>query len=313
MSAASANPHAPSIGRVRRWLGPLHVTGVFWYRLPYWAVRHGLLAAWSFPFFVPLFSGLFFLLLRRIRHGIAANLEAVLGPCGFWERQRRIYRTMEAFAWCYGARYHQLACPDRFTVELEGAEHVPTDPKRGVLFVTAHVGQWELSSHLASHGQKRRVHVVREAEIDPDAQRFVEGLLRTLSAQGVSTHFASDDPRLGLALGEALRRGEIVALQGDRPRVHGRTHTARLFGRPIPLPVGPQALARATGAVLVPVFSFREGRYHYRVVVRPPIAVARTAARDADVAAAVEALAAEIEWAIRRAPNQWFCFRPLWD
>ena len=49
------------------------------------------------------------------------------------------------------------------------------------------------------------------------------------------------------------------------------------------------------------------------MVVRPPIAVARTAARDADIAAAVEALAAEIEWAIRRAPNQWFCFRPLWD
>jgi lauroyl/myristoyl acyltransferase len=64
---------------------------------------------------------------------------------------------------------------------------------------------------------------------------------------------------------------------------------------------------------LLPVFSFREGRYAYRVVVRPPIPVARTGDRDADVAEAVQRLAGEIEWAIRRAPHQWFCLRRLWS
>lgn len=305
-------PHAPERGRVRRLLGPFYVTGVFWYRLPYWAIRHGILSPRTFPAFVRLFATFFSLALGNIRDAIASNLEAVLGPCGFWERQRRIYRTIETFSWCYGARYEQVVHPGRFRVEVEGAEHVPTDPSRGLLFVTAHIGQWELSSHLASHGLERPVHVVREEEMDPEAQRFIEGLVRDMSAEGVTTHFASDDPRLGIALAEALRRGEIVALQGDRPRTHGRTHTAQLFGRPMPLPVGPQSLARAAGAELVPVFSFREGRYAYRVVVRPPITVARTRDRDADVADAVQRLAAEIEWAIRRAPHQWFCFRRLW-
>jgi lauroyl/myristoyl acyltransferase len=298
---------------VRRWLGPFYVTGVFWYRLPHWAVRQGVLSVATFPFFVMLFTTFFALFLRNVRKGIAANLEVVLGPCGFWERQRRIYRTLEAFAWCYGARYEHHEHPELFHVEVEGTENIPDDPGRGLLFVTAHLGQWELSSHLASHGRRRPVHVVREEELDPESQRYVEGLLRDLSADGVTTHFASDDPRLGLALAEALRRGEIVALQGDRPRAHGRTCTARIFGRPMPLPVGPQALARATGAALLPVFSFREGRRTYRVIVRPAINVARTGQRDADVAAAVQALADEIEWAIRRAPLQWFCFRPLWD
>jgi KDO2-lipid IV(A) lauroyltransferase len=105
----------------------------------------------------------------------------------------------------------------------------------------------------------------------------------------------------------------MVALQGDRPRLGGRTHTAPLFGRALSLPVGPPALARATGAALLPVFSFREGRDVYRVIVRPPIPVARTADREADVGQAVDRLAAEIEWAIRRAPHQWFCFRRLWS
>jgi lauroyl/myristoyl acyltransferase len=298
---------------VRRLLGPFYVTGVFWYRLPYWAIRRGILSARTFPFFVAVFSTIFSIALRNVRRAIAANLEVVLGPCGFVERQRRIHRTIEAFSWCYGARYEQIVHPGRFRVEMEGTEHIPGDPGRGIVFVTAHVGQWELSSHLASHGLRRPVHVVREEEMDPEAQRFIAGLVREMSAEGVTTHFASDDPRLGLALAEALRRGEIVALQGDRPRANGRTHTASLFGRPTALPVGPQALCRATGALLVPVFSFREGRYAFRLVVRPPIEVARTGDRDQDVAEAVQRLAAEIEWAIRRAPHQWFCLRRLWS
>ena len=305
-------PHAPEQGRMRRLLGPFYVTGVFWYRLPYRAARSGVLSPYTFRAWVALCSTIFSIVLWNIRNAIAANLEVVLGPCGFWERQRRIYRTIEAFSWCYGARYEQMVRPGRFRVETDGVEHIPTDPARGVIFVTAHLGQWELSSHLASHGLRRPVHVVREEEMDPEAQRFIEGLVRDMSSEGVTTHFASDDPRLGIALAEALRRGEVVALQGDRPRVNGRTHTAQLFGRPMPLPVGPQALARATGAALLPVFSFREGLYAYRVVVRPPIPVARTRDRDADVSNAVQRLAGEIEWAIRRAPHQWFCLRRLW-
>jgi lauroyl/myristoyl acyltransferase len=306
-------PHAPEHGRLRRLLGRFYVTGVFWYRLPYRAVQTGVLSPLTFPAWVALCTTIFSLVLGNIRKAVAANLEVVLGPCGFWERERRIRRTIRAFSWCYGARYEQIVHPGRFRVEVEGAEHIPTDPSRGIIFVTAHIGQWELSSHLASHGLKRPVHVVREEEIDPEAQRFIEGLVRDMSAEGVTTHFASDDPRLGITLAEALRRGEVVALQGDRPRANGRTQTAQIFGRPIRLPVGPQALARATGAALVPVFSFREGRYAFRVVVRPPIEVARTRDRDADVADAVQRLAAEIEWAIRRAPHQWFCLRRLWS
>ena len=127
------------------------------------------------------------------------------------------------------------------------------------------------------------------------------------------THYAGDDPRLAIELSGGVRRGELVALQGDRPRAGGRTITTRIFGKPMPLPVGPVALARAAGVPLLPVFSFREGVLRRGRVIRPPIIVARTANRDADHSAAVNQLAAEIEWAIRERPHQWFCFKKLWD
>jgi KDO2-lipid IV(A) lauroyltransferase len=116
----------------------------------------------------------------------------------------------------------------------------------------------------------------------------------------------------GMELLDALRRGDIVAMQGDRPRAGGRSIDATLFGRPFPLPPGPAALARTADAPLLPVFVLREGRRRYRVVFRPPIHVPRTGDRAADLTATMRQVAAEIEWAIRRAPHQWFCFRRLW-
>src|SRR5258705_8106469 len=52
-------PHAPEQGRVRRLLGRFYVTGVFWYRLPYNAVRYHVLSRYTFPAWVALCSTIF--------------------------------------------------------------------------------------------------------------------------------------------------------------------------------------------------------------------------------------------------------------
>jgi phosphatidylinositol dimannoside acyltransferase len=153
--------------------------------------------------------------------------------------------------------------------------------------------------------------VVREAETDPRAQRFIAELIRSRSGDLYTTHFA-EDPQLGVDLLDALRRGEIVALQGDRPRNGGRAAYISLFGRPFPVPVGPLALARAAGVPILPVFVFREGRKRYRCSLRAPIRISATGDRQADMEQVLQRFAAELEWAISHRPHQWFCFRKLW-
>jgi lauroyl/myristoyl acyltransferase len=312
-AAAAGAPHAPEASWGRRILGPFHATGVFWHRLPYRGFRSGIMTDWFYPIATFVFTTIFYLSLWKIGRAIASNLEAVLGPCSFLERQRRIFRTLHQFAWCYGARYDQLVRPQKFQGVVEGQHHVDAlDPREGLMFVTAHIGHWEVASHMPSSGMQRRVHVVREEEMDPDAQALVEQILRDSGTTGLVTHFAGDDLTLGLRLSDALRQGEIVALQADRPRTGGRARTISMFGRPMSMPMGPAVLARATGVPVVPVFSFREGYFRYRVVVRQPFRVEKTADRDADVVRTIERLGAEIEWAIRERPHQWFCFRRLW-
>ena len=155
----------------------------------------------------------------------------------------------------------------------------------------------------------RHVHVVREEEMDKEAQEFVRKLVESQVQQGLTMHFASDDPMLGTRLLKALRQGDIVAVQGDRPRTGARSVAGELFGRPIDLPAGPAALARAAGVPLMPVFVFREGRHKSRVVCRPPIRVGKD---DRDFSQVMGRIAAEVEEAIRSRPYQWFCFRELW-
>lgn len=308
----AAQPHRPALGLTHRLLGQFHVTGVFWYRLHFWAATT--MPGWFQRAGFPVVTAVFFLILGRIRGAVASNLEPVLGPAGWWTRWRRAHRTLQTFAQCLTERYQRMADPSQrpFVIEGESFWREATDDGRGAVLVSAHIGPWETGVYLGAGHERRVVHVVREEEIDQRAQQFI----RTLVGRGgdhIVTHYAGDDPRLALELAEALRKGELVALQGDRPRAGGRTVTAQIFGKPMPLPIGPAALARAANVPLLPVFNFREGYGTGRTVIRPPFRVARTANREADFAAAIQQLASEIEWAIRERPHQWFCFRKLWD
>jgi KDO2-lipid IV(A) lauroyltransferase len=252
--------------------------------------------------------------LVRVRRAIGANLAAALGPAGFVERQRRCLRTIRTFGMCLIERYERFATDRPFAVELEAPEHwrAVADGGRGFVMVTAHLGLYEAGSMMPAAKAARRVHVVREPEPDPRAQAFIQETVAAVEGANYRMHFQTGDPLQALALVEALDRGEVVAVQADRPHAGGKTVAATLFGRPFPLPVGPAVLARTARVPMLPVFALREGRRRFRLVFRPPIEVARTGNRGADLEAAMRSVAGEIEYAIRRAPDQWFVFRELW-
>ncbi len=305
------NPHAPEAGWMRKVLGPLYFTGAVWFRLHRFGVRA--VPQWAFVPAIAFFAFAFSVALRNIRAAIASNLEEVLGPCGWWTRQARIYRTFNTFSWCLSERYERLSTDRQFQIDGDGLDHWReiNGSGQGFILVTAHIGAWEVGSMLPAFQEERQVHVVRERESDPEAQRFVSELIRSRAGDFYITHFA-EDPQLGVDLLDALRRNEIVALQGDRPRAGGRTAQLSLFGRPYPLPVGPVALARAAGVPILPVFVFREGRLRYRCSLRQPIRVESTANRQGDMDRALQAFVGELECAISHRPHQWFCFRKLW-
>lgn len=314
---AEPAPHAPRIGRLARLLGPLRVDGVFWYRIHRFGATH--VPDWFAPIGIAAFTAAFSVALSGIGRAIASNLEPVLGPAGWWTRRRRAFRTFREFAWCLTERYERTgpARPGRVAresrVEVDDIDvWLDASAAGGLIALSAHFGNWEFGSAIPATRDARRVHVVREPESDPRAQEFIRSLVESSSGGLHVTHFASDDPALGVRLLEALRAGEIVALQGDRPRRGGATAETTLFGRPYALPVGPFALARLADVPIVPVFLAREGRRAYRLRFGAAIRVAPDGDRRAAIRAAAALYATELERAIRAAPHQWFCFANLW-
>ena len=312
-AGASAPSQAPEGGLAKRLLGRFHVTGSFWYRLHHRGLQR--IPRWSIRPLIILFTTIFFLVLRKIRRAIAQNLIAPLGPCGWIERQRRIYRTMRNLAWSLTERYERLNASRSPTLSLAGDEHWEPllERETGVVIVTAHIGNWETSFLDPRAAHDRHLHIVREEENDPEAQDYIRGLIESQAGDQVTVHFAkSDDFTLATRLLTGLRRGDLVAVQGDRPRTGSRTVPCEIFGRPMKLPSGPAALCRAAEVPMLPVFSFRSGRLATEVVVRPPIWVERSRDQRTDLRSAMQKVAGQIEWAIRQDPYQWYCFRDLW-
>jgi len=298
------NPQAPEVSRFARRLGVFRFNGAFWIRLHVWGVKH--LPSWLTYPLMPIFAFCFQLALGSVRRALAANHSAIFGRASWPVRQWRIFRTIHVFSWCLTERYEWLTKPIRQRVTTEGEGHWRklAEEGRGSLVVTAHLGNWEIGSALPARQESRVVHLVREPEMDPDVQKFFQGLIEGLGDRNYITHFASQDPGLALKLREALGRNELVALQGDRPRAGSKTISVKLFDRPYELPRGPFALARVSGCPIIPVFMLREGRFRYRVIINKPI---RIESRAEEEKAAAQ-LAKCIETSIRRKPHQWFCF-----
>ena len=111
--------------------------------------------------------------------------------------------------------------------------------------------------------------------------------------------------------GAARQRDRVPAVR-PRPRAH-RASRSSSSARRTTLPAGPATLAIRTGAPLLPVGCYFTPRYNgHHAVVRPPVPTVRRGGLRDDVARVTQALARELEFLIRRAPEQWHLFQPNW-
>src|SRR5262245_31455992 len=173
---------------------------------------------------------------------------------------------------------------------------------RGLVVLTAHLGNWELAGRMLARYGARPTHVVVAAEADPAVERFLRG--GEAPVRFVTRHA----PTTSLTLLAALRRGEIVALQGDRALGTRGDVAHPFFGAPALFPMGPFMLARAARAPVVPAFCLLDDDRRYRIVVGTP-----TVVKAGGEAAALGRWVGTLETMVRRHPTQWFNFYDVWS
>ena len=171
-----------------------------------------------------------------------------------------------------------------------------------MISLTAHVGNWELAGRLLALRSARPTHVVV-------AEEEVRALKRWVRRDGDGVRFVPRSaPTVSLQLVAALRRGEVVAVQGDRALGTRGDALVPFFGRPAPFPLGPFILARALRVPLVPAFCMLDSDRRYAVTVPEPLTV--TAGGEED---ALRTWVALLEDTVRRHPTQWFNFFDVWN
>jgi lauroyl/myristoyl acyltransferase len=182
-----------------------------------------------------------------------------------------------------------------------GAERlIPAE--QGVIFLTAHVGNWELAGRLLAVGAARPTHVVVAAEEARELERWVR-------RDGDRVRFVPRSrPTVSLDLLAALRRGDVVAMQGDRALGTRGDVRVPFFGRPAPFPIGPFVLARAAAVPIVAAFCVLGADDRYTLRVCEPRTV-----KSGDEEDALRAWVAHLEDVVRHRPTHWFNFFDIWN
>jgi phosphatidylinositol dimannoside acyltransferase len=254
--------------------------------------------------------------LFHVRHEhraqVMANLARVLGAddgdTALLERwARRSFREYARY-WVEGARLPGIPPAEVVQhVHVEGLHHLheAAAAGRGCILALPHVGSWEYGgAFLATQGLPMTA-VAERIEPPELFDYFVE----QRAAMGLT--IVPLDRHSGGALLSALKAGTLVGLLCDRD-IDGTGIEVEFFGERTTMPAGPATLALRTGATLCTGAVYSGPGRDHRAIVQPPLDTTRTGGLRTDVARLTQEIATRLEGLIRRAPEQWHVFQPLW-
>ncbi|HKV80735.1 MAG TPA: lysophospholipid acyltransferase family protein [Candidatus Sulfotelmatobacter sp.] len=254
---------------------------------------------------------LVYMLHFRLRQVGMRNLEMVFPEKSRGER-RRILRGVftslgrQLAELCQFPRYTTQNVDD--VVVYDGLENYERAYARGkgVLFLTAHFGGWELSAFAHSlHGHW--LHVVMRPMDNPYLDRLLQSY-RTIHGNKV---VPKDDFVRGLLA--AMRAGETVGILMDTNMTPPQGVFVDFFGIPACTASGLARIALRTDAAVVPGFTiWDQSLGKYRLRFDPAIELVRTGNLEADITANTQKFNNVIEGYVRKYPDQWLWVHRRW-
>lgn len=254
---------------------------------------------------------LVYLLHFRLRQVGMRNLEMVFPEKSLNERRRILLGVFTSL----GRQLAELSQFPRYTAQnvddvvvYDGLENYERAYARGrgVLFLTAHFGGWELSAFAHSlHGHW--LHVVMRPMDNPYLDRLLQSY-RTMHGNKV---VPKDDFVRGLLA--AMRAGETVGILMDTNMTPPQGVFVDFFGIPACTASGLARMALRTDAAVVPGFTiWDEALGKYRLRFDPPIELVRTGDLEADIVANTQKFNNVIEEYVRQYPEQWLWVHRRW-
>jgi KDO2-lipid IV(A) lauroyltransferase len=242
---------------------------------------------------------------RRARR----NLRRALPELGA-AAETRILRQMWDNLGRVVAEYPHLTRIPVFTAESPvagiGLRHIveAEATAKPILLVSAHFGNWEIGGLAAVRHGLRLLQLYRAAN-----NKVVDGLMRDIRHEmgAETTPKGLQGARRVMA---ALKDGRTVVLLADQKMNDGIA--VPFFGRDAMTAPAVAELALRFDAKLVMARVHRLKGASFRLIIDPPMPLARTGDRHADVLSLMTAINKRIEDWIREDPGQWFWVHRRW-
>jgi Kdo2-lipid IVA lauroyltransferase/acyltransferase len=187
-------------------------------------------------------------------------------------------------------------------IRYEGFEHFERAiaAGRGVLFATAHLGNWELSAYT---------HALLTGPMDvmvrPLDNPWIDALVERRRALSGNRVVAKTD--FARAILKALKANQAVGILIDQNAAPENGVFVDFFGLPACATVGFAKLAARSGAAVIPGFAlWSEAERRYVLRFFPPVPMTGDASRD------TQALQSQLESVIRAYPDQLLWIHRRW-
>ena len=250
---------------------------------------------------------------RRNRRILLRNLEVAFGDERSTADLKRLRREIFKGFTVFVTDFLRMPLVKRDNlgdyITADGLENIRrlgalTSAETPIILTAAHLGNWELAA-AATGLLAGPVSVLVYDHSNPRVTRFFD---ERRADKGIDVVPVSAFHRSF----RALKKGHFVAIVGDRP-VTGQGVMASYFGRQALMPDGYAVLARRLGASIVPLFLLKRPDGKHDFVVEKPIRPRVTDDVEADVRDTVQKCLAVFERHVRRHPEQWYVFHPIWD
>ncbi len=176
---------------------------------------------------------------------------------------------------------------------------------KGVVLLTAHIGNWEWLGATLALGGFPLTSVIKRQPNDQHTRILNE--YRQLV--GIEIFARGTTELVGAA--KAMKRGKILGFLADQDAGEAGIFVPFL-GKMASTPLGPAVFAKRFEAPVVPVFIVRNGGQH-RVLIYPPLKYTSAGSDEADLYNFTQTLTGIIEDTIRRYPENWLWFQKRWN